>query len=90
MKAATTKSIDELRKIPSLAARSDELAAELLRVMQEQYDLIEDIERSGTITFAHGQRLKENIARYEKVTADMSRWVASEGGKHGIQSGKDR
>lgn len=90
MKTATAKSIDELRKVPSLASKSDELASELLRVMQDQYGLIEEIERSGTITFAHGRRLKDNADRYEKIMAEFSRWVATEGRRYGIQSGKDR
>jgi hypothetical protein len=89
-RTSTAKSIDELRSIPSIAVRSDELAAELLSVMQDQYELIEDVERSGTMTFAHNRRLKQNVGRYENVMADFSRWVASEGRRHGIQSGKDR
>ncbi|MBI2149279.1 MAG: rhomboid family intramembrane serine protease [Acidobacteria bacterium] len=90
MKTAAAKSIDELGKVPSLASKSDELASELREVMQDQYGLIEEIERSGTITFAHGRRLKDNANRYEKVMAEFSRWVASEGRRYGIRSGKDR
>jgi len=85
-----SKSIDQLRRIPSLAARSDELSAELLRVMQDQYDLIRDIERAGTVTFAHDRRLKENVARYEKVKATLLKWAETDGQKYGIQTGKRR
>ena len=85
-----SKSIDQLRRIPSLAARSDELSAELLRVMQDQYDLIRDIERAGTVTFAHDRRLKENVDRYEKVKATLLKWAETDGQKYGIQTGKRR
>src|SRR5947208_1013694 len=49
-RAEISKSIDRLGKLPSLAARSDELISDLLRIMQEQYDLIQDIQRSGVLT----------------------------------------
>src|SRR5262249_33433531 len=38
-RAGIAKSIDGLRKAPSLSARSDRLVADLIQVMQEQYDL---------------------------------------------------
>jgi membrane associated rhomboid family serine protease len=85
-----TKSIDELRRIPSLAARPDELAAQLRQVMQDQYELIQDVERAGTVTLAHSRRLKENASRYEEVMATFLKWVETDGPKYGIQTGKRR
>ena len=79
-----SKSIDQLRKTPSLAANSDRVVADLLRVMQDQYELLQDIERSGTVTFSHSQRLKENTAHYETVMGSFSKWVDAEGRKYGI------
>jgi hypothetical protein len=90
LKADTAKSIDELRSIPSLAPRADQLTAALLRVMQDQYGLIEDIERAGTITFEHSRRLDENVRTYESVMSDFSKWVQTDGSRYGIQMGKDR
>jgi rhomboid protease GluP len=90
LKADTLKSIDQLRKIPSLAPKADQLAARLLRLMQDQYQLLEDIERAGTITFAHSRQLKENVEAYEKIMAQFSQWVESEGARYGIQMQKDR
>jgi len=90
LKSDTAKSIDELRKIPSLAPTADALSSELLKVMQDQYGLLEDVERSRTITLAHAQRLKENISRYEGIMSQFSNWVASEGRRYGIQMQKDR
>jgi rhomboid protease GluP len=84
LKRNTAKSIDQLRKIPSLDARADELAAALLRVMQDQYELIEDVQRAGTITFAHARRLKENERAYENVMTQFSQWVESNGRQYGI------
>jgi membrane associated rhomboid family serine protease len=80
-----SKAIDKLRKAPSLAARADELTADLLKVMQDQYELIQDIERSRTVTFAHSQQLRENNSRYKAVMDSFSKWVDSDGPKYGIR-----
>ena len=90
LKAGTTKSIDRLRKAPSLAASADRLTSGLLRVMQDQYALLEEVELSGTITLAHNRRLKENVAAYDKIMAEFSKWVETEGERYGIRMGKDR
>jgi membrane associated rhomboid family serine protease len=84
-----SKAIDQLRRAPSVAKQSDELIADLLRVMQDQYDLVQDIERSGTVTFAHSRRLKENSSRYETIMASFSKWVDAEGPKYGIQRDRE-
>jgi membrane associated rhomboid family serine protease len=89
LKTETAKSIDSLRKSPSLDAASDQLTAELLKVMQDEYALIEEVERAGTVTFATGQRLKENTDRYTAVMAKFSKWVQTDGARYGIQMGKD-
>jgi rhomboid protease GluP len=84
-----SKSIDQLHKAPSLAARSDKLVADLIRVMQDQYDLLQDIGRSGTITLAHARRSKENAERYEAIADGFSNWVDAEGPKYGIQRDRE-
>jgi rhomboid protease GluP len=88
-RAEISKSIDQLRKAPSLAARSDKLVADLIRVMQDQYDLIQDIERSGAVTFVNSRRSKENSARYDAITEAFSSWVDAEGPKYGIQRDRE-
>ncbi len=88
-KADIAKSIDQLRKIPSLSSRSDEIAAALLRVMQDQYQLLQDIERAGTFTLAHSNSLKENIRTYTTVMSDFSKWVQSDGRRY-FQAGRDQ
>jgi rhomboid protease GluP len=90
LKTDTSKSIDELRKVPSLAPTADKLTGELLAVMQEQYDLIQEIDRSGTMTLAESRRLKENTSRYESVMSEFSSWVDREGNRYGIRIQKDR
>jgi len=84
MKTGLSKSIDQLRKIPSLAARADQLSSALLRVMQDQYELVQDIERAGTMTFAHDNQLKENVRAFDRITGDFSKWVDEEGQHYGI------
>ena len=84
-----SKAIDQLRHAPSVSKRSDELIAGLLRVMQDQYDLVQDIERSRTVTFAHARRLKENSSRYQTIMDSFSKWVDTEGLKYGIQRDRE-
>jgi len=89
LKANTTKAIDRLRKIPSLASNVDELMAALLRVMQDQYELIQDVERADTVTFAHGRRLRENVRAFDEIMAQFSKWVETDGRRFGIQMRPD-
>ena len=84
LKRDTSKSIDQLRKIPSLDSKGDELTTALLRIMQDQYELIKDVERAGAITFAHNVQLKENVQMYERVMSQIGEWVKSNGRQHGI------
>jgi hypothetical protein len=90
MRRNVAESIDELQSIPSLAPKADELTADLLRVMQDQYGLIEDVERTGRITFAMDRKLKDNTARYERIMKTIVDWVRTEGPKYGIQMGNRR
>jgi len=82
------KSIDELRNIPSMNRRADELMQSLLELMEQHYALIQDIDRSGVVTFNHRRRLDELSDRYEAIMRSFSQWVADEGNKFGIQMGK--
>ncbi len=89
LKADTAKAIDRLRKIPSLASNVDELMSALLRVMQDQYELLQDVERADTVTFAHGRRLKENVRAFDEIMAQFSKWVETDGRRFGIQMRPD-
>jgi rhomboid protease GluP len=89
LKADTTKAIDRLRKIPSLASNVDELISALLRVMQDQYGLLQDVERADTVTFAHGRRLRENVRAFDEIMAQFSKWVETDGRRFGIQMRPD-
>jgi membrane associated rhomboid family serine protease len=89
LKADTAKSIDQLRKVPSLASTADQLIARLLRVMQDQYELIRDAERTDTVTFAHSRRLRENVRVYDDIMAQFSKWVETDGRRYGIKMRND-
>jgi hypothetical protein len=82
--------LDHLRKIPSLSASSDSLVARLIRLLQNQYALMQEVETSRTITFGAGRRLKENVVEYEKWDADFAQWVRTEGERFGFEMGKQR
>jgi hypothetical protein len=92
LRADTARSLDRLRKIPSLSAGSDFLAARLIRLLQNQYELMQEVETSRTVTFGAGRRLQQNVAEYEKWSGDFSQWVQTEGSHFGIrfEMGKDR
>jgi rhomboid protease GluP len=90
LKADTAKAIDRLRKIPSLASNVDEIMSALLRVMQDQYELIQDVERADTVTFAHGRRLRENVRAFDEIMAQFSKWVETDGRRFGIEMRNDR
>jgi rhomboid protease GluP len=87
-----TKTLDRLRKIPSLSASSDLLVARLIRVLQNQYAVMQEVQASHTITFGAGRRVKENVLEYEKWDTDFAQWVQTEGSRFGIgfEMGKDR
>jgi len=89
LKADTAKAIDRLRKIPSLASNVDELISALLRVMQDQYGLLQDVERADTVTFAHARRLRENMRAFDEIMAQFSKWVETDGRRFGIQMRPD-
>jgi hypothetical protein len=78
IKTQVAESIDRLRKMPSLAKQADLLTAQLLAVMQSQYELIQDVDRAQTITFSHSRLLKENLRAFESIMSDFSRWIASD------------
>jgi rhomboid protease GluP len=80
-----TEAIDQLRDIPPLAPKPDELMAQVLVVMQDQYALLKDVERAGTVTLMHERRASENAKRYRELNESFSEWVQSEGKNYGIQ-----
>jgi membrane associated rhomboid family serine protease len=88
LKTATAAAIDALEGVPSLGAEPDRLTSKLLRLMEDHYQLITDIERAGTMTFAHNQRLKGNTGEFRDLTRDFSGWIERDGRKFGIQMGK--
>jgi rhomboid protease GluP len=88
--ADVAKAIDELRKSPSLGATGDQIVRDLLMVMQDQYNLLQEVERSGTTTFASDQQLKANEDKFNSIVQRFSNWVQSDGERYGITLGKDR
>lgn len=88
VKTDMTKAIDKLRTIPSLSEKSDALTKQLLIVLQDEYDILQDVERSGRTTFAHEVRLKNNSRHYEDLIKAIVNWVDTEGQNYGIQMRK--
>lgn len=88
LKMSTTEAIDALKSVPSIGAEPDRLTSELLRLTEEQYKVITDIERTGRTTFANNQRLKDNAKEYGKLMRAFSDWVKTDGRRLGIEMGK--
>jgi rhomboid protease GluP len=88
--AFLAKAIDDLKKAPSLSTKADELTTRFLSLLQDQYDLLQDIERSGTVTLMQARRASENTRKYEEVVESFSSWVNAEGKRYGIQLRKPR
>jgi hypothetical protein len=57
--------------------------------MQDQYSLIVEVQRAGTVTFASGRLIKQNGDRFASVMTRFSKWVQKDGARYGIQMGKD-
>jgi rhomboid protease GluP len=72
-------------RLDEAVSEVDELTAMLLRIMQDQYELIEQVERSGTVTFAHGHQLKENVRAFDKTISALTSWVETNGRRYGIE-----
>ena len=82
--------IDKLKDAPSLDSKTDNLAAELLAVLQDQYGLMQDVERAGTMTLMLGRRAAENTRKYRDGMDSFKTWVEAEGDRFGIQLRKPR
>jgi hypothetical protein len=75
LQKGVAKSIDDLRKAPSLSVTSDQLMGDLLKVMQDQYELIGEVQRAGTVTFGSEQHLKQNVDQYNEVIKRFKDWI---------------
>jgi hypothetical protein len=90
IRAQAADSLDQLKNVPSLGARPDALTRQMQELMMDQYELIEDIARAGTITFAHHRRNQANEERHRQIMDGFFEWVDTDGAKYGIEMGKKR
>jgi len=81
------KGIDLLQHAPSLSSRADKLAANLLQVLQKQYEYIQEVERSGK-TRSDFIGTSPQSSRYERLEKDIDDWVQTEGARYGIENTK--
>ena len=84
-KAELASAIDELNDVPSIAERPDDISRSLLDLVRKQHELVQDIERSGAVTFSHGRRARENAQSYDGLMKSLDEWVRQEGKEYGIQ-----
>src|SRR5262249_41155711 len=84
------KAIDKLKSAPSISTKADQLTAQLLALMQDQYDLLQDIDRGGTITLMQARRAADNTRKFRDFSESFSSWVDAEGERYGIVLRKPR
>ncbi len=77
-------SIEQLRNLPSLSSSADELVTELLRVMEEQYAIVQDVRRGAGPRSSQMKRLESNSARYRRAVRALFDWVETDGGRYGL------
>jgi rhomboid protease GluP len=85
IKKDVEKSINELRQLPPLDAAGDRLTEDLLRVMRDQNQLVQEVQRAGTTTFATSRQLDENVDRYNDWMMRFYKWVETNGSRYGIE-----
>ncbi len=79
------KAIDELKAAPSLSAKADDLTAQLVVLMQSEYELLQDVQRGGTMTLMDARQARENAGKYQTFMETFFAWVQSDGKRYGIQ-----
>ena len=78
-------SIDQLRALPSLSPSADELVAELLDVMEEQYAIVGSVRRGAGAGSGQMRRLESNSERYRRTVRALFDWVETDGGRYGLE-----
>ena len=63
----------------------DDLVAELIDVLEDQYSLIQEIRRIGDVGTGQRGAADENSARFGAALGAIFEWVDTEGGKYGLQ-----
>lgn len=82
---ALKTAIDEIKSAPSLTAKSDELTAELLKLVEAQYALLQEAGSTGTSTLMQERQAAQNARTYRELDGKFKDWVNAEGERFGIQ-----
>ena len=77
--------IDVLNETPSLTGESDALIAGLRKALEDQYELVESVRRTGAVRPNHLRTLEANIDRYNRVMDDIRTWVETDGDRFGLE-----
>ena len=79
--------IELLQHIPSMSSRADQLSAELLGILQKQYEYVGEVERSGK-TRSDFIGTSPQSRNYARVSRALENWVDKEGSRYGIVNSK--
>jgi hypothetical protein len=81
------KAIDKMRDIPSLGDGPDQLAKELLDILQKQYDYVQEVERTGRPR-SDFIGISPQSGRYRRLERRIEEWAETEGAHYGIVNTK--
>jgi membrane associated rhomboid family serine protease len=81
------KAIDKMRDIPSLGDGPDQLAKELLDILQKQYDYVQEVERTGRPR-SDFIGITPQSGRYRRLERRIEEWAETEGPHYGIVNTK--
>jgi len=76
-----------MQRIPSLGGRADELSAELLDILQKQYEYLQEVQRTGRRR-ADFLGISPQSSRYARLDRQIAAWVDQEGERYGIVNSK--
>ena len=90
IKAELGKAIDGLENVESLADRPDRITRSLLRLVEDQYQLVTTVEQQGSLNFELANRAESNVRQFDALMQELDNWVAEEGRNYGIVGGTSR
>lgn len=76
--------VEKLKRVPSISREADNLTRELLEIVEKQYEVIQAVERSGSVDFDQSVTARNIAARYDRWSSSFEKWVTEEGEHYGI------
>jgi membrane associated rhomboid family serine protease len=79
-RTATLGAIDQLQRVPSIAAKPDGLIREFIALLRDQYEMEQNIVDTGSLNAVHQGRANEQERRYNDLIRRSREWSDAEQG----------